>query len=356
MIYNQVLVIFYKIYLFQKENAIINLDKYTNSSNYNFMNTTKTNTPKDVFLHLFNIFTFYLSVIAFITLWVQYINKLFPDALNYYYTNISDTVSWASAALLITIPFFIASCWLLEKDNKKFPEKRDFQLRKWLLYFTLFLAGITFVIDLITFVMYFFRGELTTRFFLKVLVVLLVAGAVFAYYLWELKRQEKIGNTLKVLTTVLSLFVLGSIIAGFFIVGTPSDQRNKKLDDQRIQNLSEIQSQIISYWQQKEKLPENLSVLQNDISGFMSPTDPETKMNYEYNIKSELTFELCGNFKTELKLDNSGARIDYNYNSPIFLASQNWDHNKGRACFERTIDPEMYKIDNSQILQKEKIQ
>ncbi|EKE07602.1 MAG: hypothetical protein ACD_18C00031G0001, partial [uncultured bacterium] len=292
------------------------------------MTNQSNNTPKDVFLHLFNIFAFYLSVIAVTTLWVQYINKLFPDNLTYYYARISDLVTWSSAVIIITVPAFILTTWLLEKDIKKVPEKKDFKLRKWLLYFTIFLAGITFVVDLITFVMYFFRGELTTRFFLKILVVLIVAGAVFAYYMWDLKRKENTGNTLKILATILSLVVLGSIIAGFFIVGTPQEQRNKRFDNQRVQNLSEIQEQIILYWQQKENLPTNLEELTNDISGFVAPTDPETKHSYEYNVKSDLTFEICANFETTVNQEESKAMGMYDYYSPGYTP-QNWAHTTG---------------------------
>ena len=48
-------------------------------------NTTKQNTPKDVFLYLLNILTFYLSVVGFIMLYVQYVAALFPDPLNLHF-------------------------------------------------------------------------------------------------------------------------------------------------------------------------------------------------------------------------------------------------------------------------------
>ena len=40
-------------------------------------------TPKDVFLHLLAVVTLYVSVVAFIMLWWQYISVLFPDLLKY---------------------------------------------------------------------------------------------------------------------------------------------------------------------------------------------------------------------------------------------------------------------------------
>ncbi|MFA7314695.1 MAG: DUF5671 domain-containing protein [Candidatus Magasanikbacteria bacterium] len=307
------------------------------------MNQTNKNTPKDVFLHLFNIFTFYLSIIAFITLLIQYIDKLFPDALNYYFDRISSGVTWSSSILLISIPAFIFTSWLLEKDIRLVPEKKDFKLRKWLLYFTLFLAAITFIVDLMIFVYNFLQGEITMRFFLKILVVLVVAGVVFAYYMWDLKRTMEKTNILKFLATILSVIILGSVVAGFFIVGTPKEQRNRKFDNQRIQDLSMIQNQIISYWQQKNKLPENLETTQSDISGFIVPVDPETKQAYEYTVKSDLSFELCANFTTTLNQEESKRLGMYDYTYPATYAPQNWTHEKGQSCFERTIDPDLYK-------------
>lgn len=303
------------------------------------MENNNHNTPKDVFLHLFNIFTFYLSIIAFITLLIQYINKLFPDALSYY-DNISNSVTWASSVLFISIPFFIFTTWLLEKDIQNFPEKKELHLRRWLLYFTLFLSAITVIIDLMVFVYNFLQGELTIRFFLKVLVVLLVAGAVFAYYMWDLKRIAGKTNLLKILAITLLVVVFGSIVAGFFIVGTPKDQRNQRFDEVRIRNLSSINNEIVYYWQQKEKLPVKLTDLKNDMIGFYLPTDPETNESYTYNVKSDLTYELCANFKTELKLQEAVTKTDY-YSSNNLIASQNWEHSIGYVCFEKTIDPDL---------------
>ena len=310
-------------------------------------NTHIKSTPKDVFLHLFNIVTFYLSVIGFVTLLVQYINALFPDALNYYFTSIANSVRWSTSVLFIAVPAYLFTTWLLNKDLKAEPEKRDLKLRKWLIYFTLFVSAITIIIDLMTFVYYFLDGELSIRFALKVLVVMLVISSVFGYYMWELKRDNKASTVPKILAIVVSVVVLASIIAGFFIVGTPSDQRKRRFDEQRIQELQMIQEQVINYWTMKNKLPENLDNLKDDISGYAVPNDPETKMPYEYKIVEPLKFELCANFalsSKENKFLNEGPK----YYSPYSSFQQNWDHEASRVCFERTIDPELYKTKNGE--------
>lgn len=304
-------------------------------------------TPKDVFLHLLNILTFYLSIIGFITLYIQYISVLFPDPLNFYYTMITDVIRVFSSILVIAIPVYILTSWFLGKDLKNNPKKREFKLRKWLLYFTLFVSAVTIIVDLIIAVNHFMSGELTVRFLLKVLVVLLVAAAVFGYYSWDLRRKDKEkSKTPKKLAFILPAVVLASVIWGFFLIGTPAEQRQRRFDEQRISDLQTIQSQIINYWIKKEVLPRKLDDLNDSISGFFVPTDPETKASYVYKVTAPLSFELCATFKTSSKDSTFRGEVVPMY--PYYYDSfqQNWEHETGEICFERTIDPELYKTEN----------
>ena len=45
--------------------------------------------------------------------------------------------------------------------------------------------------DLVALIFHFLQGELTTRFLLKVAVVLVLAGTAFAYYLRDLRQDEE---------------------------------------------------------------------------------------------------------------------------------------------------------------------
>jgi hypothetical protein len=310
-------------------------------------NTNVKSTPKDVFLHLFNIVTFYLSVIGFITLYIQYISALFPDPLNYYFTSIADSVRVSTSILFIAVPAFLLSSWFLAKDLVITPEKRDLKLRKWLIYFTLFISAITIIVDLIIFVYNFLNGELSTQFFLKVLVVLIVAGAVFGYYIWELKREKLKSNTPKILTAVVAVVVAASIVMGFFIVGTPSDQRERRFDDQRLNDLQMLQSQIVDYWVRKDSLPANLNLLEDNITGFVIPVDPSSKVVYEYKIIDPLSFELCAVFSRSSEASGLSGQYMKGYTSPYGLYQQNWNHEAGRYCWTRNIDPDLYKTDKA---------
>ncbi len=300
--------------------------------------------PQDVFFHLLMIVALYMSVVSFITLYFQYINVLFPDKLIGSYSSIYSGIRFASSMLVIAIPVFLLMSWLLEKDFRENSEKHEFKFRKWLIYLTLFLASLTIIIDLIQLVNNFYGGELSIKFFLKVLVVLVVAGLVFGYYLWDLRRKEFPSKKSKAFAWAVSLLVIFSIIWGFFLVGTPAHQRQVRFDETRVSDLQIIQNQIVNYWTQKEKLPAKLDDLIDSISGFTPPQDSETNIPYEYIVKTNLSFDLCAEFKTENQNLQNGKDIP-RIPSEIYIGlfSENWNHGAGRICFERTIDPELYK-------------
>jgi len=44
---------------------------------------------------------------------------------------------------------------------------------------------------MITLVYNVLGGELTLRFFLKVLTVAVIAGGTFAYFLWDIRKEEE---------------------------------------------------------------------------------------------------------------------------------------------------------------------
>jgi hypothetical protein len=296
--------------------------------------TNVKTTPKDVFLHLFNIVTFYLSVIGFITLHIQYISVLFPDPLNFYFSSIANSVRVSTSILFVAVPAFLLSSWFLAKDLTITPEKRDLKLRKWLIYFTLFVYN-------------FLDGELSIQFFFKILVVLIVAGAVFGYYIWELKREGLKSNTPKILTAIVAIVVIASIVWGFFVVGTPTDQRERRFDDERISDLQILQSQIVDYWVKKDSLPSSLNHLEDSIMGFVVPVDPSSKKAYEYRIISPLNFELCAVFSKSSELSGLTTTNVKEYNSPYNSFQQNWNHEAGRYCWTRNIDPDLYKANQT---------
>src|SRR3989339_1192972 len=172
------------------------------------MDIPSRSTAKDVFSHLLAIVTLYMGVISFIALYFQYINVRFPDVLEFYYAAALDIIRMSMSVLIIAWPVFIFISWMIYKDLRSTPAKTGMGIRKWLLYLTLFIASITIMVDLITLINYFLNGEITTRFILKILVVLITAAAVFGYYLWDLRRGVAAKTKITLIATVVTSVVV----------------------------------------------------------------------------------------------------------------------------------------------------
>lgn len=148
---------------------------------------------RDAFLYLLMFLTLYWSAFSFGQLLYQFINRAFPDPLQYLYAAdaSASVIRMDIASLIIAFPVFLWISWLLNRDIQKDADKRSSKIRKWLTYLTLFIAAGIIIGDLIALVFNLLAGDLTPRFLLKVLVVGGIAGTVFGYYLSELRKDEK---------------------------------------------------------------------------------------------------------------------------------------------------------------------
>lgn len=306
-------------------------------------NKPKT-TAKDFFLYLGIIVGLYVSTVSFLILVFQIINKIFPLS-GEYLSGIEYSIRGSISAIIIFFPIFIYLIKQAKKDLVINPEKKDIWVRKWMIFLTLFVTGLTIAIDLVTLIYRFLGAEdLSLRFFLKVFVILAVAIVIFKHSLYDLKRTDfGYNKKMRISLYTVSLIVLASIVYGIIVIGLPSTQRARNLDQQRVSDLMNIQSEIVyTQWQKTGNIPANLDALKDPISNYIIPTDPETKQNYEYKKITENSFELCATFKTENKTtSNTSAAIVKNG----YLDNENWQHDSGRYCFTRTIDKNLYKVD-----------
>ena len=315
--------------------------------NTNISNVPKE-TAKDTFLHLLAAAMIYLSVIGFITLWWQIINFLAPDKLNPVGVGSGTymTMIWGTSVLAVAFPVHILISWIIGKDLRTYPAKRESGVRKWLWYITLFVSALTMIIDLVTLMFNFLRGDLTMQFFLKALVILIAAAAVFGYYLWDLKKKQIVTDSPKKIAWIATALIVASIIFGFSLMGSPANQRALRFDEQRASNLQDIQNAVANYWQQKNVLPKDLDEL--SVTGFVVSKDQETGKAYEYAPTGELSFRLCADFKTVLSPEATGGRIQYHYSQPgLKTVPQGWAHGAAHTCFETTIDPAFFKNPNN---------
>lgn len=309
------------------------------------METAKT-TPKDFFLWLGALISLYGSISAFLALSFDYINRAFPDPLAYYGDPYGGDAHVAMATIIVLTPIAIVLFHLIRGTIQADAGKANIWVRRWALVLTLFVAGAAIAIDLITLLTTYLGGEASERFLLKALIVLLVAVAVFLHFLADLKgywmAHAKKADLVGIAVGVLSLL---SVVAGFFIVGTPSELRGLRYDAQRVSDVQSIQYQIVYFWQLKETLPAALEELNDPLSSYIVPVDPETGAAYRYVRTSDSSFDLCATFSAETP-DTAGQgqfpSRDIAYTSWGPQMDENWTHGAGEHCFSRTIDPERY--------------
>ncbi|MBI5456607.1 hypothetical protein HY969_02605 [Candidatus Kaiserbacteria bacterium] len=300
-------------------------------------------TPKDFFLWAGAMVALYGSVISFITLLFQYINYAYPDPLTYYYSDpFSGSMRFAMATLIVLVPVTLLLMRYIRSDIARTPEKNDLWIRRWALVLTVFIAGAAVIGDLIALINSFLGGDLTTPFLLKVVVLLLVAGAAFLHFLADLRGYWTANRgSAQMVGYGAGAAVLLTIIAGFFIMGTPGDVRLMRYDTQKISDLQNIQWQVVNYWQQKESLPASLGQLEDPISGWKAPIDPQNEQAYTYQKTGDMSFKLCATFNFEVTEETKGMQVAY----PEYgTSADNWLHGQGEHCFDRTIDPDLYPV------------
>jgi hypothetical protein len=135
---------------------------------------------REAFMYLVLFTTLYVSAINLGNLIFQFINRIFPDpsvSLAGFGGYTRDAIRWSVSSIIVAFPIFL----YVSHASK---------VRKWLTYITLFIAAGVIIGDLTIVVFNFLGGELTTRFLLKGLTVGTIAGAIFGYYLWDLRQDE----------------------------------------------------------------------------------------------------------------------------------------------------------------------
>jgi hypothetical protein len=321
------------------------------------MDKPKT-TAKDFFLWAGALVSFYWTVVAYTFLVFDYINYTFPNPLAYYPADpYQSGISGEMASVIVLLPVYLLLMYLIRKDSDRDPSRKEIWVRRWAIILTLFLASIAMVGDLITLLTTFLSGEaLTTAFLLKVLVIILIAAGVFMHFFADLKNYWDTNPSRRMFVRVgVAILAIVTIGSGFFIVGTPVEARLARFDAQKVSDLQNIQSQVVYYWQAKQKLPATITDLNNSLNYGPVPADPQSGESYVYQATGALSFKLCATFNAQSRGNQnfySGTRAltptaptpaeEKAILSGKGMQEDNWQHGAGEVCFERTIDPSFY--------------
>lgn len=323
-------------------------------------------TPAFFFLNIGMMIGLLVSLVSLINLVFKSFDQIFPDILSGSYsygynTSFYEPLRNSIATLIIFFPVFLLVLYFFNKYNEENLSKNNLILRKWSIYIILFLAILTSIIDLSILVNFFIKGEITQRFILKVFSVIIISSITFFYY-YNLLRFFKNKYHNLIFLSIALLFFIFSLYLGFSVLGSPKTQRNLQLDQRRVEDLQNIQSQVISFWQERGRLPSSLEEVISPIRDYqVLPKDPEFTrgLSYQYEKKDDKKFKLCATFSLDSNNNyytNNGGReiyqvskgydISYPGNN-IYSSDNNWKHLKGLNCFDREIDEKIYPIFDS---------
>ncbi len=289
---------------------------------------------KDAFFYLLAFITLGIWTIQLGALLFTAIDRTFPNpSLGFAnYQSMTRTMANELASIMVAFPLFIYITRAIVQGTQQQPERLESSVRKWLTYIALVITASTMITDLVTFLEYLLRGDLSTKFVLKVLVVLVIAGGVFAYYLDSLRSQTAVSTRNRLFAYAALAVAAFGIIVGFVQIGSPAVQRAASEDVRRLYDLSFLAQGIHVRLAARSQLPQTIQEVQR-VSGDTgtSITDPVSGQPYEYIPLQGVSYRLCATF---------------NRPSPDYFAAQ-WAHTAGHFCFTRNA------IDDVQLVQRE---
>jgi hypothetical protein len=239
--------------------------------------------------------------------------------------------------LLVFFPTYI---YLTRKVNKQRRQETDdsyLGLTKWLVYLSLLVGGGVLLGDMVAIILALLNGELTTRFVLKAVFLLIVVGIAFYYYIqdargyWSDKEHTSI-----IFGGMMVLIVISSVVTGFLNIESPALVREMKLDNTQITDLQQIQ------WRIQDKIAVSSSTLPDTLEKiygeFDIPKAPEGREAYSYEV-TETGFKLCATFARDYS-DTYYASNVYGYSKDMYMTVKNpddWAYKAGRYCFDRVV-------------------
>ncbi len=277
---------------------------------------SRKSSTADVVVNFFSFILLGIVATALGTLYFGIIGKAFPDPLSgmgYYGESAAmSSIHYSIAALLIGFPLYYAAMRIWFRKFREDEGRTESKLSKWLTYLVLLATSVTIVGDLITVVFTFLQGEITTRFFLKALTILGIAGIIFGFYFLERRKiqyRKDIPRTIfRNFGIVVATVVALGIVLGFFAGGSPETARNRSFDLQRANDLSSLSSCIENYATDLGQLPGSLAELKkSSMYSYCADSmqDPETRAEYGYRVVTPQRlqgaarvgeFELCATF------------------------------------------------------------
>ncbi len=298
------------------------------------MSNTNNNAAKFDFFYMLSLVALIFMAVSVGMIIFQIINKNIIDVLNQFRGRYSpDQLKFAISALIISTPIFYLTARQIYKNLFSGALKKDSGVRKWLTYFVLFVSSVVMLGWLIAVINSFLDGELTTKFILKAITAIGIAAGIFTFYLYDIRREQVTGKKDKTIQMYFygSLAVIIAVfVASLFFVESPTETRNRKLDDVILENFDRIDGAIYTYYQDNKTLPESLEEIKAEFTYINDENlkDPVTEEKFEYKIIDDKKYELCATFRTSNQDEEETGYSPY---------KEFWPHDIGHQCLKQRV-------------------
>jgi hypothetical protein len=141
------------------------------------------------------------------------------------------------------------------------------------------------------------------------------------------RAEDGLGRRLAI---AASIVVLVAVAAAVWVTGSPTAQRQARLDERRVSDLDEQEDAVENWFQEHGALPASLAALARQPGMRLAIVDPETGSPYDYAATGARSYRLCARFSTDTALRARTGDL---------ARDVHWAHGVGRQCFERTIPP-----------------
>jgi hypothetical protein len=125
------------------------------------------------------------------------------------------------------------------------------------------------------------------------------------------------------LGVLLTVVVVAAVATGIYLIGSPSEERARRLDRKRVEHLANLTRAVDVYWIRHARIPPTLDELRKEVGDSVTTIDPGTSARYEYQPLEGAAYELCAAFERD---STEAGRLD---------GEMEWSHRSGRHCFRR---------------------
>lgn len=292
-------------------------------------NSVQENGAQNAFFYLTSFFA--LGFIAFGAgnILFSLVHFYFPESFSYSAGDVSQSaIKFGIASLLIASPVYFFTTKAISHSLLEKKLSYESGVRRWLTYLVLFITIATVLGDLVATLYSFLGGELTIRFLLKSLIILLIAGGIFGFYFWDIRTHDEHirKSSEKLFTGIFWGIVAVPFFWSFVILENPQITRIKRIDEDTVSVLTSCQWNIDRYAENEKELPKSLDDLSSPQYDLKFSEIKEKDISYR--PLSEREYELCASFQRDNREDAT------------LMFDPSWKHPAGNFCFSFSVPKE----------------